>query len=128
MSTIFSKIIRKQCLHACDFFHVCCWVDDWMKMTYQTVTFRVTVTVKSWCHNNSYGCSWVYSGCCRYNDSYSYSLKVTVTVPDAITITSFDAFPKVVLWMYRYLVSCCVQYLCEVTKLLLRASCPRTTN
>ena len=23
MSTIFSKIVRKQCLHACDFFHVC---------------------------------------------------------------------------------------------------------
>ena len=23
MSTIFSKVVRKQCLHACDFFHVC---------------------------------------------------------------------------------------------------------
>ena len=23
MSTISSKIVRKQCLHACDFFHVC---------------------------------------------------------------------------------------------------------
>ena len=23
MSTIFPKIVRKQCLHACDFFHVC---------------------------------------------------------------------------------------------------------
>ena len=23
MSTIFSKIVRKQCLHACNFFHVC---------------------------------------------------------------------------------------------------------
>ena len=34
MSTIFSKIVRKHCLHACDFFHVCppliSWCNTWI--------------------------------------------------------------------------------------------------
>ena len=48
MSTIFSKIVRKQCLHACNFFHVCCQV--------YSKTVRPLLFYTRWLYNDIFPC------------------------------------------------------------------------
>ena len=46
MSTLLSKIVRKQCLHACDFFHVCALVQFSWSSKVRTIPFSNSKLIK----------------------------------------------------------------------------------